>query len=95
MPRCTSGLLDHRGGTQRGEEEAGSETGEGQKSTRTCPGESHPAATTRSKEEEGYEEGYEEGDKKEGHPTTGPETDDASRNTDAVDGPLEGELVPN
>jgi len=91
VPRCTSGLLDHRGGTQRGEEEAGSETGEGQKSTRTCPGESHPAATTRSKEEEGYEEG----DKKEGHPTTGPETDDASRNTDAVDGPLEGELVPN
>lgn len=91
MPRCTSGLLDHRGGTQRGEEKAGSQTGEGQKSTRTFPGESHPAATTRSKKEEGYEEG----DKKEGHPTTGPEADDASRNTDAVDGPLEGELVPN
>lgn len=91
MPRCTSGLLDPSRRDTRGEEEAGSQTGEGQKSTRTRPGESHPAPTTRSKKEEGYEEG----DTKEGHPTTGPEADDASRNTDAVDGTLEGELVPN
>lgn len=86
-PDEASGLLDLSRRDTRGEEEAGCQAErEGQKGSAADPGESHPAADHCQKEE---------GCAEAGRPETGPGTNDASNDADAVDGTFQGKLVPN